>query len=284
MAETYTDSKGNVFPLNQFGRPQGYWDGNKFIFPQFGTTPAVSQPVVDPVSPVVPVAQNTYRLPSSVVEEQQVGNAVYYNPFTSQEGSVPQGQKTNLASQAQDSANYNLNISPQKGALLGSLAGRMFGGPLGSIAGSAVGSYAGGRGARGIGGDIVGSLLGTALLGPVGGLLGIVGGRMGDVGDMENVLNMGPSGQRGFFSTLGYGFGLGDSLQDQMSDYYGINRAGVDPFCAIDDIGDIDPNSGVYGISTDRITEVDSFETIANAFGGDDPDDGSMDSSSVSWT
>ena len=62
MAETYTDSKGNVFPLNQFGRPQGYWDGNKFIFPQFGTTPAVSQPVVDPVSPVVPVAQNTYRL------------------------------------------------------------------------------------------------------------------------------------------------------------------------------------------------------------------------------
>ena len=140
MAETYTDSKGNVFPLNQFGRPQGYWDGNKFIFPQFGTTPAVSQPVVDPVSPVVPVAQNTYRLPSSVVEEQQGGNAGYYNPFTSQEGSVPQGQKTNLASQAQDSANYNLNISPQKGALLGSLAGRMFGGPLGSIAGSAVGS------------------------------------------------------------------------------------------------------------------------------------------------
>ena len=296
MAETFTDSKGNVFPLNQFGRPQGYWDGNKFIFPQFGTTPAVSQPVVDPVSPVVPVAQNTYRLPSSVVEEQQGGNAGYYNPFTSQEGSVPQGQKTNLASQAQDSANYNLNISPQKGALLGSLAGRMFGGPLGSIAGSAVGSYAGGRGARGIGGDIVGSLLGTALLGPVGGLLGIVGGRMGDVGDMENVLNMGPSGQRGFFSTLGYGFGLGDSLEDQMSDYYGINRAGVDPFGAgvghrsglpvdpMDDIGDIDPNSGVYGISTDRITEVDSFETIANAFGGDDPDDGSMDSSSVSWT
>ena len=130
----------------------------------------------------------------------------------------------------------------------------------------------------------------------MGGLLGIVGGRMGDVGDMENVLNMGPSGQRGFFSTLGYGFGLGDSLEDQMSDYYGINRAGVDPFGAgvghrsglpvdpMDDIGDIDPNSGVYGISTDRITEVDSFETIANAFGGDDPDDGSMDSSSVSWT
>ena len=291
MAETYTDSKGNVFPLNQFGRPQGYWDGNKFIFPQFGTTPAVSQPVVDPVSPVVPVAQNTYRLPSSVVEEQQGGNAGYYNPFTSQEGSVPQGQKTNLASQAQDSANYNLNISPQKGALLGSLAGRMFGGPLGSIAGSAVGSYAGGRGARGIGGDIVGSLLGTALLGPVGGLLGIVGGRMGDVGDMENVLNMGPSGQRGFFSTLGYGFGLGDSLQDQMSDYYGINRAGVDPFGAIDDIGDIDPNSGMpdtfnfnlgdmgsFSASTDQ--QLDAFSSIADAFGGDDPDDASMDSSS----
>ena len=114
---------------------------------------------------------------------------------------------------------------------------------------------------------------------------------MGDVGDMENVLNMGPSGQRGFFSTLGYGFGLGDSLQDQMSDYYGINRAGVDPFGAIDDIGDIDPYSGMpdtfnfnlgdmgsFSASTDQ--QLDAFSSIADALGGDDPDDASIDSSS----
>ena len=105
---------------------------------------------------------------------------------------------------------------------------------------------------------------------------------MGDVGDMENVLNMGPSGQRGFFSTLGYGFGLGDSLQDQMSDYYGINRAGVDPFGAIDDIGDIDRYSGTLQPETGftEQEQLDAFSAIADAFGGDNPNDGSMDSSS----
>ena len=275
MAETFTDSKGNVFPLNQFGRPQGYFDGNKFVFPQFGTTPAVSQPVVDPITPVEAVtpAVRSYRLPASVQEEQRGDDPT----GGERQDNMLFGGQNNAAMQGGPSNDFN--IGPRSGALLGSLAGRAIGGPLGGMVGSGIGGYAGGRGPQGIGGDIAGSLLGTALLGPVGGLLGIVGGRMGDVGDMENVLNMGPSGQRGFFSTLGYGFGLGDSLQDQMSDYYGINRAGVDPFGAIDDIGDIDPNSGVYGISTDRITEVDSFEAIANAF-GDNESAYSTDSSS----
>ena len=51
MAETYTDSTGKVFPLNAFGRPQGYWDGNKFVFPKFGTQSAAAVPAVDPVTP-----------------------------------------------------------------------------------------------------------------------------------------------------------------------------------------------------------------------------------------
>tara|TARA_R100001594_G_scaffold82477_2_gene116998 strand:+ start:131 stop:889 length:759 start_codon:yes stop_codon:yes gene_type:complete len=52
MADTYTDSTGKVFQLNAFGRPQGYWDGTKFVFPKFGTTTAAATPAVDPV--VVP--------------------------------------------------------------------------------------------------------------------------------------------------------------------------------------------------------------------------------------
>ena len=36
MAETYTDAKGNVFPVDAYGRPQGYWQSNQFIYPQFG--------------------------------------------------------------------------------------------------------------------------------------------------------------------------------------------------------------------------------------------------------
>ena len=298
MAETFTDSKGNVFPLNQFGRPQGYWDGNKFVFPQFGTTPAVSQPVVDPVSPVenVQPVQTPYRLPSSVREEQRgddpTGGGSKQNQF---------GGQNNVTMKGGASLN-NINMSPQSGALLGALAGRAIGGPLGAIAGSGIGGYASGRGSRGIGGDIAGSLLGTALFGPVGGLLGFAGGRMGDVSDMENVLNMGQSGQRVFWDTLGYGFGLGDSLEDQMSGYYGINQIGTDPFGAAvghptgltideDDIGDIDPSSGMpdpfefnlaapggFSASTDQ--QLDAFSAIADAFGGDDPDDGSMDSSS----
>ena len=71
--------------------------------------------------------------------------------------------------------------------------------------------------------------------------------------DMENALALQERGQRGFWSSLGYGFGLGPSVNQQMEDYYGINQPGVDPFGAggghpglaldEDDIGDIDPAS-----------------------------------------
>mgnify|MGYP003136421982 CR=1 FL=1 len=70
MANTYTDSSGNVFPLNAYGRPQGYWQGNKFIFPKFGNQPAAAQPTVEPVQPVVQPT-NPYRLPSSVQQQAQ---------------------------------------------------------------------------------------------------------------------------------------------------------------------------------------------------------------------
>jgi len=66
MAETYTDSTGKVFPLNAFGRPQGYWDGNKFVFPKFGTQSAAVVPAVDPVTPT-PVTPPV-RHPGMVVQ------------------------------------------------------------------------------------------------------------------------------------------------------------------------------------------------------------------------
>jgi len=138
------------------------------------------------------------------------------------------------------------------------------------VIGGVLGGRASGRGSRGIIGDVVGTGLGTALFGPLGVLGGIVGGRIGDVSDLERTLAMGERGQRGFLDTLGYGFGLGDTLKEQMRDYYGIDQPGVDPFGApmgrpgtmgddFDDIGDIDPGSGIP----------DSFGDIAAAFGGD---------------
>ena len=42
----YTDTAGNVFETNEYGRPQGYWKNNKYIFPKFGNQPAAAQPVI----------------------------------------------------------------------------------------------------------------------------------------------------------------------------------------------------------------------------------------------
>ena len=69
MAETYTDSTGKVFPVNAFGRPMGYFDGNTFVFPRFGNQPAVTPPSVNPVTPTQPVAP--VRQPGMVVQPPQ---------------------------------------------------------------------------------------------------------------------------------------------------------------------------------------------------------------------
>jgi hypothetical protein len=292
MAETYTDASGNVFPLNAYGRPQGYWKNNKYIFPKFGTQTASAVPTVDPVQPVVQPS-NPYRLPRSVAEQQQDSEGDY----PTQLGGVPGGgaasniQGSSAVAPSHGPISYTgglfggaSGVNPAVMQGLGGRLGAMSGIPGAGLFGSVAGGLAGGRGGRGIAGDVIGTGLGTLALGPIGGLLGIVGGRMGDVSDMENVLNMGKSGQRGFWDTLGYGLGLGDSLQDQLSDYYGINQAGIDPFGASmghptglsideDDIGD----------DVDMFTpeqQLDAFDAIADAFGGDDPDDASMDSSS----
>ena len=261
MANTYTDSSGNVFPLNAYGRPQGYWQGNKFIFPKFGNQPAAVQPTVEPV--VEPT--NPYRLPSSVAQQQQEGDSAGGDP--TQFGGVPQGSASAPSNQSSPSVAPsqtssssslfggapNISISP---AVAQSLGGRVGGllGPAGAVAGSVMGGLAGGRGGRGIAGDVIGTTLGTGLLGPLGFLGGVVGGRIGDMKDMEAALALGPRGQRGFWSSLGYGIGIGPSANQQMEDYYGINQVGVDPFGAAgghrgledvdeDDIGDIDPAS-----------------------------------------
>ena len=151
------------------------------------------------------------------------------------------------------------------------------------MGGRVLGGLAGGRGGRGIAGDIVGTGLGTALLGPLGFLGGIVGGRIGDMKDMEDALALQERGQRGFWSSLGYGFGLGPSVNQQMEDYYGINQPGVDPFGAggghpglaldEDDIGDIDPAS-----------QTNPFGDIADAFGQGDDGMGNMGGDQGGWT
>ena len=288
MANTYTDSSGNVFPLNAYGRPQGYWQGNKFIFPKFGNKPAAVQPTVEPVQPVVQPT-NPYRLPSSVQQQQQEADSAGGDP--TQLGGVPQGSTSGMVSANNQG---NPSVAPSHGAVTYSgglfggrpgvnpavmqgVGGRLGGllGPAGSVAGSVMGGLAGGRGGRGIAGDVIGTGLGTALFGPLGFLGGVVGGRIGDMKDMEDALAFQDRGQRGFWSSLGHGFGIGPSVKQQMSDYYGINQPGIDPFGAglpagtmtapigggavtfdEDDIGDIDPAS-----------QTNPFGDIADAFG-----------------
>ena len=294
MANTYTDSSGNVFPLNAYGRPQGYWQGNKFIFPKFGNQPAAVQPVVEPV--VQPTT--SYRLPSSVAQQQQEGDSAGGDPTLF--GGVPQGSISAPSNQGNPSVapsptpsssslfggTPNISINP---AIAQSLGGRLGGllGPAGAVAGSVMGGLAGGRGGRGIAGDVIGTGLGTALLGPLGFLGGVVGGRIGDMKDMEDALAFQDRGQHGFFSSLGYGFGLGPSLNQQMSDYYGINTPGIDPFGAgaqggfpglpdEDDIGDIDPASNdPFGDIADALIG-DMFGSADSQFGGDDDNFGGM--------
>ena len=289
MANTYTDSSGNVFPLNAYGRPQGYWQGNKFIFPKFGNKPAAVQPTVEPVQPVVQPT-NPYRLPSSVQQQQYQDDHAGGDP--SELGNMPSAPSPASATTAPSHGPLSYSgglfggapgVNP---AVMQGVGGRLGGllGPAGALGGSVIGGLAGGRGGRGIAGDIVGTGLGTALLGPLGFLGGIVGGRIGDMKDMEDALALQERGQRGFWSSLGYGFGLGPSVNQQMEDYYGINQPGVDPFGAggghpgledvdEDDIGDIDPAS-----------QTNPFGDIADAFGQGDDGMGNMGGDQGGWT
>ena len=305
MANTYTDSSGNVFPLNAYGRPQGYWQGNKFIFPKFGNQPAAAQPTVEPVQPVVQPT-NPYRLPSSVQQQQQEADSAGGDP--TQLGAVPQGSTSGMVaannqgnpsvapSQTPSSSLFggtpNISISPAVAQSLGGRVGSMTGIPGAGLLGSIAGGLAGGRGGRGIAGDVIGTGLGTALLGPLGFLGGVAGGRIGDMKDMEAALALGPRGQRGFWSSLGHGIGIGPSVNQQMEDYYGINQPGIDPFGAglpagtmtapigggavtfdEDDIGDIDPAS-----------QTNPFGDIADAFGQGDDGMGNMGGDQGGWT
>ena len=288
MANTYTDSSGKVFPLNAYGRPQGYWQGNKFVFPRFGNQPAAAQPTVEPVQPVVKPT-NPYRLPSSVQEQQYQDDA---GGDPSQLGNTPSvSSASTTTAPSHGPLSYSTNVSNMTGGLLSGAPGvnpavmqgvgsRLGGllGPAGALAGSVIGGLAGDRG---IAGDIVGTTLGTALLGPLGFLGGVVGGRIGDMKDMEHALGFQERGQRGFFDSLGYGFGLGPSLNEQMENYYGINQPGIDPFGAgaqggmpgladEDDIGDIDPNSMTQTPFSDPFQDIaDAMGDEAGATGGD---------------
>tara|TARA_Y100001963_G_scaffold124889_1_gene176088 strand:- start:17002 stop:17922 length:921 start_codon:yes stop_codon:yes gene_type:complete len=297
MAETYTDSTGKVFPVNQFGRPMGYFDGNTFVFPRFGDQPAVTQPVVEPLAPVAadPVVQ-PMRQPGMVVQTPNDGETP---PPSGPPGGVTDGFGT-----TQYSTNIPmltggvLGVNPiNRGALaagLGSTLGRLSGIPGAGLFGNVAGSLAGGRSGAATLGDLSGSVLGGLLGGPIGALGGgIVGGRMGDVIDAQNTLALGDRGRRGFLGTLGYGFGLGPSLNEQLEDYYGINQPGIDPFGVsnfmdnrgpasipgsnvIDDIGDIDPRSGIdySGPFSDPFQDIaDVFDLGGDAdtqFGGDE--------------
>ena len=277
MSETYTDSTGKVFPLNAYGRPQGYFDGNKFVFPKFGTQPAAVVPAVDPVQPVAQIT-NPYQMPSSVVQQQAQDSA---GGDPTQLGGVPKGSQGDPSAALPSNYSESLLIGVPTAVTqkAGSQLGAMLGvpSPFGSIAGGILS----GRGGQGILGDAIGTGIGTALLGPFGFLGGVVGGRIGDMKDMENALGLGDRGRRGPLDAFGYGFGLGPSLNKQLENYYGINVPGVDPFgggipfgtapigsgarVSEDDIGDVDPNAGL----PDTTPFSNPFQDIADVLGGD---------------
>jgi len=217
----FTDSEGNVFETNSFGRPQGFWKNNKYVFPKFGSQPAAAQPVIVEPQEAAQPQQNNFRLPSTTAnmrqENQQNSEGLGEGDFST--------DPVNF-----DLSTTNLNFDPGSlrnnqtlGTIVGSGIGRL-GGPVGSIIGGAVGGGLAGRGIRGSLGGLAGSLIGTALLGPLGGLLSVAGGRMGDLHDMEDGLAFEKNKQSGLLDTLGYGFGFGDDMPDRMRDYYQVDQ------------------------------------------------------------
>ena len=242
----FTDSEGNVFETNAYGRPQGFWKNNKYVFPKFGNQPAAAAPVIVEPQAAMQPQQNNFRLPSTTANMRQENS----------EGLGEGDFSTDPANLNIDQ--FSLGNSPALGAVAGSIAGRALG-PVGSLFGGAIGGKLGGRGNRGIGGDLAGTVLGTALLGPIGGLLGVAGGRMGDLHDMEDGLAFNKSKQSGLLDTLGYGFGFGDDMADRMRDYYQVDQYA---YAAQPVMGDSDPVG-------------DPFTSLADMFSGSQGQDDS---------
>ena len=266
MAETYTDSTGKVFPLNAFGRPQGYWDGNKFVFPRFGVQSAAAVPAVDPVTPapVAPPAQQPgmvvrppYVFDENIdttppqMERTAANNWGYANPFERVvlAGAIPGGGLIGAANNAEamnmDRTGWSKQFSP---SFFDVLTGGLFAGP---------------------GYDQ--SVLNMENWN--------IAGRPGLFGPKSPYMDYthsysGPRTQLG---------PLGPIQQSFYDDLFGINQPGIDPFGGIapstidavvstpfnageDDIGEIDPMSNVDFSGPFS----DPFGDIADALGGED--------------
>ena len=287
MAETFTDSKGVVFPLNPFGRPQGFFDGNTFKYPNFGTASAAATPAVDPTPVVTPLALPAFRLPSSVGLQQYQDTSggampdeapatsafgVSPDPMTGLAGGGAVNENpSNVSTTVGSGGLFGGPISPQSATSLGEGLGSLSGVPAVSVLGGVLGGMASGRGGRGIGGQAIGTTLGTLALGPIGALLGTPFGRIGDLLDMQDDLAL--QDTRGFFGTLGYGFGLGESLDEQMMSYYGIPDYQTQSFeeqeeeDAADFFADIDP----YSALSDAFGPGDMGGDMGEAFDESDP-------------
>lgn len=271
MAETFTDSKGVVFPLNPFGRPSGFFDGNTFRYPNFGSAPAAATPAVDPTPVVTPLALPPTRLPPSVALQQYIDNSggampdeppatnefgvsseSGVSPGVSPDPSVGTGQAGGVFG-----GPYGSGVSPQTGTMIGEGIGNLTGIPGAGILGGVIGGVTSGRGGRGIGGNVLGTTLGTLALGPVGALLGSPFGRMGDLLDMQDVLGL--QDTRGFFGTLGYGFGLGESLDEQIMGDYGIPGYSTQSFEEQEEEDE-----------ADFFADIDPYSALSDAFGPGD--------------
>lgn len=282
MAENYTDAMGNVFPLNAYGRPQGYWKDNKYIFPQFGTQTAASVPAVEQVQPVVQPS-DPYRLPRSVAEQQygdtaggtppmveytptwgemQPGGSLFETPLNiAPPGTL--GGKNPLDTMY--SRGKSVLMNPVNAAQVFGTGGGLFGGPIGSLLGSGLGAYAGSHAVD----DIV----------------------KGSTGYNPDV-----SGWSQFFNALTGGL-LGQSGSEQLQEEYDM-FSGMDNMFDLDGGGDpssakmtaeeaylmggdfsklpsnlqmpVVPGSKWGGASPmlKQAIEDNSFESIAEAFGG----------------
>ena len=257
----FTDSEGNVFETNAYGRPQGFWKNNKYVFPKFGNQPAAAAPVIVEPQAAMQPQQNNFRLPSTTANMRQENS----------EGLGEGDFSTDPANLNIDQ--FSLGNSPALGAVAGSIAGRALG-PVGSLFGGAIGGKLGGRGNRGIGGDMAGTLLGTALLGPIGGLIGVAGGRMGDLHDMEDGLAFNKSKQSGLLDTLGYGFGFGDDMADRMNNYYNSTPAWMNYEASQPNALPATPPSMLEDIIAG--SNVDPFDAIASMFSVESFDDGTF--------
>ena len=187
MATTYKDMTGRVFPLNMSGKPQGFFDGNKFVFPQFKRSSAAVIPAVDPVMPVVQ-QPDYFRLPANTQQLlDQGGGDVMTNDDFNDTNDINQnnsryGEMDNPPGMFGSNNDFSIN-SPRGYTMLGEAVLSPFG-PLASVAGGIAGGMYGGRGNQGITGNALGSIGGFLLGGPIGmGIAGLLGGAYGDARD-----------------------------------------------------------------------------------------------------